>query len=1022
MKQNKTLQKRMGLVLHTLLVTLLFLWCGNVNAAVVGSGTKADPYVLENGTAYTIESFGSFYAKFTAPSAGKFVLTDMDPYSVYTDGTFSVKDEKIIPQFNNDYENKEYSFDCEAGKTYYVGFDFAWDTYTTTFKFLTEAEPLQMKSCDPAEGTVMNVSSASVDLKFNQNVAVSSCTISSGSNTASLTVNARDIYVSVDAKAELLNWYNDSKIKEGDDITFTFSGIATADGKQTFGTDGKFAVTYKAGPKPVVLVSSTNTPVSNPPVTIFKSYYMEDDYSSIINLAFSDNIKEVGSVTLEYGNREPVGGKDEIYIEELTPTVIANYVIIDFKGKVRRVQDMLPGTTNEYEYITLTLNGVMDNNGNLVVASDQSSAGKFVFNYKYQEIAYNVQSDIEEGNPVTSDTKSIKLWISEDGGNAVFSGAQFAYKDNGEDKTATIEGSLLSYENDENFEGAKFVIVPVPNVNIDADTKVTLTLNAETPDGVAHTEFTKEINCTGKTADNTEFDVVSAIWHDGGNDVEMKNGNIAMLTEGSTTTFTLNKEFGYCDWEITDNDGEYIRGGYYASQTPVTSFDIEWFNEKFTQGKTYTFTLKAWNKESEQQGAGALPPTVGTATFTFNGAAEAYVYSDVELSNVIKGSVLLESSEQNTYILKFSAPANVKEAMINTGSGTSVNCDVVANNDEKTEWTVTLNKKVLNSFDAFDLNVFAEDMEGHAINKAHSESVEVTELEDNTWLTIKFSAEFNRYDFTVSPASESTVEMLDKITFSYSTGISLNWGGDPTTKIVIRDREGYFTYGEFTMNDIKYDLSDNKNMWIELETPITDAGNYVVDVPSGFFVLGEQFESSLNKHTLVYYEIKAASKDFKLEVNPAGGNVTEIPAIIEFTATELSALACNFDMVPTLKDANGNTYKVSFAYPEDWNKWNAIDVVLADGAITADGTYTLTIPAGALYNDSDGNYSNLEDIVIVYIIGNGSGIDSIVANAGGKVDVYTVNGVNVLRNADAAAVKALKKGLYIINGKKVMLK
>lgn len=1022
MKQNKNLQKCVGHALHALMVTLLFLWCGNVNAAVVGSGTKADPYVLENGTAYTIESFGSFYAKFTAPSAGKFVLTDMDPYSVYTDGTFSVKDEKIIPQFNNDYENKEYSFDCEAGKTYYVGFDFAWDTYTTTFKFLTEAEPLLMKSCDPAEGTVMNVSSASVDLKFNQNVAVSSCTVSSGSNTASLTVNARDIYISVDAKAELLNWYNDSKIKEGDDITFTFSGIATADGKQTFGTDGKFAVTYKAGPKPVVLVSSTNTPVSNPPVTIFKSYYMEDDYSSIINLAFSDNIKEVGSVTLEYGSREPIGGKDEIYIEKLTPTVMANYVIIDFKGKVRRVQDMLPGATNEYEYITLTLNGVRDNNGNLVVASDQNSAGKFVFNYKYQEIAYNVQSDIEEGNPVTSDTKSIKLWISEDGGNAVFSGAQFAYKDNGEDKTATIEGSLLSYENDENFEGAKFVIVPVPNVNIDADTKVTLTLNAETPDGVAHTEFTKEINCTGKTADNTEFDVISAIWHDGGNDVEMKNGNIAVLTGGSTTTFTLNKEFGYCDWEITDNDGEYIRSGFYASQTPVTSFDIEWFNEKFTQGKTYTFTLKAWNKESEQQGAGALPPTVGTATFTFNGAAEAYVYSDVELSNVIKGSVLLESSEQNTYILKFSAPANVKEAMINTGSGTSVNCDVVANNDEKTEWTVTLNKKVLNSFDAFDLNVFAEDMEGHAINKAHSESVEVTELEDNTWLTIKFSAEFNRYDFTVSPASESTVEMLDKITFSYSTGISLNWGGDPTTKIVIRDREGYFTYGEFTMNDIKYDLSDNKNMWIELETPITDAGNYVVDVPSGFFVLGEQFESSLNKHTLVYYEIKAASKDFKLEVNPAGGNVTEIPAIIEFTATELSALACNFDMVPTLKDANGNTYKVSFAYPEDWNKWNAIDVVLADGAITADGTYTLTIPAGALYNDSDGNYSNLEDIVIVYIIGNGSGIDSIVANAGGKVDVYTVNGVNVLRNADAAAVKALKKGLYIINGKKVMLK
>jgi len=1022
MKKNIA-QKGVGNLFHLLTLAFLFLWCGSAAAAGQGSGTKEDPYVLENGASYSIESFGSFYAKFTAPSAGKFVLTG-DSYSVYTDETFSTIDNKIIPQFNNDFENKEYSFECEAGKTYYVGFDFAWDTYTTTFKFVTEAEPLQMKSCDPAEGTVMNLSSTSVDLKFNQNVAVGSCTVSSGINTADLVINARDIYVSVDAKNVLLNWYNDNKIKEGDDITFAFSGIKSADGKQTYGEDGKFVVTYKAGAKPVVLVSSVNTPVSNPAVTTFKSYYMEDDYSSVINLAFSDNIKEVGSVTLEYGSREPVGGKEEFYTETLTPTIIANYVIVDLKGKVRRVQDMIPDAANEYEYITLTINGVKDNNGNLAMATDQANVGKFVFNYNYQEVAYEVASDIEEGNPVKSDTKNIKIWLQEKGGNAVFSGASFAYKENGEDKTATIEGSLLSYENDEVDAEAKFVIVPVPNVNIDAGSEVVLTLNGETPDGVGHKELTVTLTCEGKTADNTEFAVVSALWHDGENDVEMVDGNIAVLTSESKTTFTLNKEFGYCDWTITDNDGEYIRGGYYASETPVTSFDVEWFGEKFIQGKTYTFTLKAWNKESEQQGAGALPPTVGTATFTFNGAAEAYVYSDVELSNVIKGSVILDSSEQNTYVLKFSAPANVKEAMINTGSGTSVNCDVVANNDEKTEWTVTLNSDVLNSFEAFDLNVFAEDAEGHAIIKAHSTSVEATILEDQSWLTIKFSAEFNRDDFSVSPASESTVESISKITFSHPVGISINWGSGATDKIVIRDREGYFTYGEFTKNDIKYDPSATniKEMWIELETPITDAGNYVVDIPTEFFVLGQDMMTSLSKHTLVYYEVAAAAKDFTLEISPAGGNVTEIPAIIEFTATELSQLAYNYDMVPTLTDAAGNTYTVSFGYSDDWNKWNAVDVVLANGAITADGTYTLTIPAGALFNDSEGNYSNLEDIVITYIIGSETGIGNIVANAGGKVDVYTINGVNVLRNADAAAVKALGKGLYIINGKKVVIK
>ncbi len=1018
MKKNIA-QKIVSNLFHLFTLAFLFLWCGNASAAGQGSGTKADPYVLENGAAYSIKQFGSFYAKFTAPSAGKFVLTG-DSYNVYKDETFSTIDDKITPKFNGDYENKEYSFDCEAGKTYYVGFKFAMGAYTTTFKFVTEAEPLQMKSCDPAEGTVMNLSSTSVYLKFNQNVAVGSCTVSCGTNTADLVINARDIYVSVDAKNVLLNWYNDNKIKEGDDITFTFSGIKSADGKQTYGEDGKFVVTYKAGAKPVLLVSSVNTPVSNPAITTFKSYYMEDDYSSVINLNFSGNIKEVGSVTLEYGSREPVGGKEELYIETLTPTIIANTVIVNLKGKLRRVQDMIPGATQGYEYITLAINGVKDDNGNLAIATDQANVGKFVFNYKYQEVAYEVASDIEEGNPVKSDTKNIKIWLQETGGNAVFSGASFAYKENGEDKTATIEGSLLSYENDEADADARFVIVPVPNVNIDAGSEVVLTLNGETPDGVGHNELTVTLNCEGKTADNTEFAVVSALWHDGENDVKMVDGNIAVLTRESKTTFTLNKEFGYCYWTITDNEGEYIRSGYYASPTPVTSFDVEWFGEKFIQGKTYTFTLKAWNKESEQQGAGKLPPTVGTATFTFNGAAEAYVYSDVVLQNYIADPYLLMNSEETTYTLEFSGPATVKKVILNEGQGMSSECEVKAvegSNDQT--WIVTIPASALSKSQIL-INVFAEDKEHRAINKA-LDYTNPTDGGDNVWLPITLEAEFNKPAFTVTPESEATLEKIDVITFSYDGAINLSYA--ISDKIKIMTNGGRTLLYELGFDDVKrpegYEGTDK--LCIVLDNPITEVGNYIIDVPSGFFNLGEQFEGGSNRATTIYYEIAAPHEGLAITANPAAGNVTEIPERIEFTATELSMLAYNSDMEPTLTDAAGNTYKVYFDYPTDWSKWNAVDVVLEKGAITAEGTYTLTIPAGALFNDSDGNYSNLEDIVITYIIGSETGIDNIVANAGGKVDVYTINGVSVLRNADAAAVKALKKGLYIINGKKVVI-
>lgn len=98
-----------------------------------------------------------------------------------------------------------------------------------------------------------------------------------------------------------------------------------------------------------------------------------------------------------------------------------------------------------------------------------------------------------------------------------------------------------------------------------------------------------------------------------------------------------------------------------------------------------------------------------------------------------------------------------------------------------------------------------------------------------------------------------------------------------------------------------------------------------------------------------------------------------------------------------------------------------ITIVLSGGAITANGTYTLTILAGALtYDDDDANI-NETDLVFVYVIGT-DGINSLVSAEGGKVNVYSINGTQLLKNADAEAVGKLAKGMYVINGKKVIIK
>ncbi len=751
-------------------------------------------------------------------------------------------------------------------------------------------------------------------------------------------------------------------------------------------------------------------------------------------------------------------------------------------------------------------------------------------------------------------------------------------------------------------------------------------------------------------AASAEFALESAIWKETAESegINMVDASLDQLTKGATITINANKPFGYATWTISNETDGTLKQGYIADRTPETSCELTMRGAatKLLQGQTYTLTVKAY--ETEADARGGAEPNVGTIAFNFTGTQSAYVYSEVKFTNEVGKGVVLNSKEENTYVLTFDAPVTVKKAMVNLGQGMSDECNVVSN-ETGTEWTVTLSSSALGQYDTFDLNVFAEDKEGHAVNK--TADAPVMGSEDNTWFTISFICDFNKPDFVVTPASETTVESIETITFSYNGGIAVSGSstvGEITiTDVTIRGQEK--VVATFSVNDLQYpegydpeDFKDNKclELHIDLAEPITAVGKYQVEVPAGFFVLGEQFESSSSKLTTIYYEVAEPVETLNIELNPAGGNVSEIPATIVLTVpnrntinfdytkvptltdsknnsyaavidldwslalnqlvvklaagaitadgiytltipagavygdgpedintkdvvvvytigtvtepavltvspesettlesletvtfsceggiainpeatdkitiydmanrqevasfagdelvaaenalsivlseaitaegnynvnvpagffllgeekvaneattvyysvasaheaividvnpasgivTEIPAtivvtaknrgmIGNNYDIVPTLKDSENNSYKVTLDI--DWNlENNQLAIYLADGAITKAGTYTLTIPAGAIIGDSETDVN--KEIVVVYTIATGDGIDNIVAQAGGKVDVYTVNGTCVLRNADAAAVKALRRGLYIINGKKVMLK
>lgn len=1042
MERTKTLHKYVGHTLHALMLALLFLWCGNASAEVTGTGTKADPYIFADdieglatadGVQFTAKGY-QLYAVFTPAADGILVISSN--FSQFTDNTFATMG-GTQPTWDGKYPQQA-KLQCTAGTTYYVGG--SMPSSNVTIKYLAEDEPLKITGYSPEEGSTFDVIKGTVNLEFNKKVSISGCLVTFGNQTLNPGVLVHNAYASVDVKKQIMAAYNNGSLHEGDEIKFTFSGIKDAKTNALLNGNGTFEVTYTAPAKPMSLVSSVNTPSAGIPVTDFKSYYMKGDATSVVTVTFSDAIGSVGGVTLTFGNIDGTGEDDapsQYYREEVPYTIDGNNIVIDFKGKLRRFADMLPGVDlstiapqfqDRFKTMNLSIKGVKDVNGNLAYSDGQGALGSYGFVYNFKEIDYSVATDLTvEGNAITSDTKTVELWLQETGGKAVFTGVKFAYKENGEDKTTVVPFSSLTVADDETDKDAKIYTIPVPNVVMDEGT-VTISLDGvEAPDGVEHEEYSVDIS---RTAATSEFAVTKAEWTNGTNTVDLLSEPIEALTKSSTISFAVNAECGYATIEITkqlngSETKETLKTGtiYPTAITSATGmsafvYTIRGAAVNVTKDATFNVTVKAWKQQSDANGPGLNNPNVGVYSFNLISAGEAYVYSDVVLQSHIADPYLLMNSEETTYTLEFSGPATVKKVILNEGQGMSSECEVKAvegSNDQT--WIVTIPASALSKSQIL-INVFAEDKEHHAINKA-LDYTNPTDGGDNVWLPITLEAEFNKPAFTVEPASESVVEKIDVITFSYSKPINPSYA--ISDKIEIRANNGYTLYS-FGFDDVKrpegYKGTDK--LCIVFDEPITTPGNYIIDVPSGFFNLGEEFEGGSSRAATIYYEIKAQSTDdVTVTLDPAPGTVTEIPEKIIVTLTEAQSAGAN-GINPTLTDEKGNSYGIDLQIYWD-GEWNQLEMNLANGAITADGTYTLTIPAGALTWDDNSDNVNKEDIVFTYIIGTGTGIDNIVANAGGKVDVYTINGVSVLRNADAAAVKALKKGLYIINGKKVVI-
>lgn len=127
------------------------------------------------------------------------------------------------------------------------------------------------------------------------------------------------------------------------------------------------------------------------------------------------------------------------------------------------------------------------------------------------------------------------------------------------------------------------------------------------------------------------------------------------------------------------------------------------------------------------------------------------------------------------------------------------------------------------------------------------------------------------------------------------------------------------------------------------------------------------------------------------------------------------------DAKPILKDAEGkeldNVITISPAKVKEG--FTGMRMILSiDPVIVEKGAYTLELPAGTFICDG---MNSVTASYVYEISGIKTGVDEINAETTNR-DIYHINGTLIRRNAGAEIINSLDKGIYIINGRKVIVK
>lgn len=274
----------------------------------------------------------------------------------------------------------------------------------------------------------------------------------------------------------------------------------------------------------------------------------------------------------------------------------------------------------------------------------------------------------------------------------------------------------------------------------------------------------------------------------------------------------------------------------------------------------------------------------------------------------------------------------------------------------------------------------------------------------------------------ISPANGSTVKELQTVLLQFSADDYPNTMSYDYTKAPILYNEageevaiGHYGYGDATYFTIS----------VIFDEPITTEGVYTLKIGAGDL---HEYEFGVASPRIcpaieLTYTIGDVEPQYTISVTPVPGDNIAIEEINVFTVTFEGVKKIDFTTEAwsgyVLRvDEKGNTLE---EFPATCEMISDVAyTVTMDRQATEFGIYRLVIPEAAVtVNDNEGasgpNKKATFDYNVTY-----SSVESIATEAS-EFNVYSINGVCVLKNANVKDLKSLDKGIYVIKGQKVII-